>query len=159
MTPILNLSLLWALVGQMPDFGPLDTDQDARLAEMRRVVAASEIYALEGDGRRKLSLRPQPLMRFQGRIRGNLDGTLWAFGDESGRPSALYKVGLHRNKVGRGFVTLSDHLLECHFTKPGADEPRPLFANTRTFSTKRPGLAWKSFPDQPPLLSIDPRQS
>lgn len=46
-------------------------------------------------------------------------------------------------------MTLSDHLLECHFTTPGGNEPRPPFANTRTFSTKRPGLAWKSFPDQP----------
>ena len=92
MTPIVHTSLLIALVGQTPDFVPLDTDSDTRSAEMRRVVGASQIYALEGDGRRKLSLDPQLLMRFHDRIRGVLGGTLWAFGGESGRPSSLYKV-------------------------------------------------------------------
>ena len=40
------------------------------------------------------------------------------------------KVGLKRIKVERGFVALSDHLLECRFTTPGAHEPRPLYQNT-----------------------------
>ena len=98
--PILRLALLTFLTilataaSPIPGQEAAKEDRAGRLAEMKELVGAFRVTALDGKTATPLELKKEPLFRWNDPTRKFNDGSLWAFGTR-GRPAAIMGVELY----------------------------------------------------------------
>ena len=112
--------------------------REERLDEMRQRAQATKLHRLDEGKRIPVNMLPEPVFRYSDQPRSILDATLWAWGTQ-GRPAALMKIESYRWAGGRWLycrTSLSEGSLEAEWPD-------------RRWSSKKPGLDLRQFPDGP----------
>jgi hypothetical protein len=141
--PILALALA---AQPAPDAATKGDPAAARLAFMKASAAGYEIAPTD-DPKAKLTLRPEPALRFTNTVGDSRDGAVFLWNDDAGRPAVALQMMVLR---GGGWV----HELSSLSTSP-------LVARSPTMSPWAPargGVEMKPIPGAPrPAASAEPR--
>jgi hypothetical protein len=145
MTAALTMILTLGLLGQVPPTGDGKDEREARLEYMKTSLASYDVRSTEGE---KVSYRLQsePILRFTNPVGVTVDGAIFLWLGEDGRPEAAVQAFLMRNGLwGHDFTSLSK---------------APLVARTSSGPSWSPrqGIEFKPVPGAPrPADSADQR--
>ena len=108
----------------------------ARLERMQARAAATKIAVVTDEATQEVELRPAPIFRYDDQPRRILDGTLWAWGDDSGRPVAICKVEDYVSNEGPRLW------VQC-LTSLSTQRISANWEDGRTWSASKPGVTLK----------------
>lgn len=135
-----------AVADDPPDESPIPAKDDsakskALMATMKRLAGRLTVREF-GDEPTTAELIPEALFRSHDPAREILDGTIWGYG-KKGRPVAILSLAFYADTPNRPgqWVYEFDSLAT---TRVDAKVPRGV-----TWSSRRPGLEFKAFPDAP----------
>jgi len=120
----LTLNLVLGLLGQDPVPGDGKDERAARIEFMKTSLAKYDIHSA-GDRKVTYRLQPEPVLRFTNPVGVTVDGAIFLWTGEDGRPEAAIQAFLMRSGAwGHDFTSLSRAPLVAQMTDGPAWRPR-----------------------------------